>query len=84
MRGFATVQVWRASLGKGSAVGNTQALLEKIEALPAARVAEVEDFVDFVTARERDQTLRSDFASRGSAAFARVWDNPEDSIYDEL
>ncbi len=30
-----------------------QSLLEKIKALPAERVAEVEDFVDFLSARAR-------------------------------
>ena len=30
---------------------NTQTLLEKIQALPAERIAEVEDFVDFLKQR---------------------------------
>lgn len=32
---------------------DTQALIEKIQALPAERVVEVEDFVDFITAKAR-------------------------------
>lgn len=32
---------------------NTQALIEKIQTLPTERIAEVEDFVDFLTARTR-------------------------------
>jgi len=32
---------------------NAQALLEKIEALPPERIAEVEDFVDFLSAKLR-------------------------------
>ena len=32
---------------------NTQALIEKIEALPAERRAEVEDFVDFIATKTR-------------------------------
>ena len=56
-------------------MANAQALLEKIEALPAARIAEIEDFVDFLTKRERDDTMRSAFTGRSHAAFARVWDN---------
>lgn len=32
---------------------NTQALIEKIQALPAERQAEVEDFVDFIATRSR-------------------------------
>ena len=32
---------------------DAQALIEKIEALPPERIAEVEDFVDFIAAKER-------------------------------
>ncbi|HXY98595.1 MAG TPA: DUF2281 domain-containing protein [Stellaceae bacterium] len=32
-----------------------QALIEKIQALPAERIAEVEDFVEFLSAKERRQ-----------------------------
>jgi hypothetical protein len=32
---------------------NTQALIEKIQALPAERLGEVEDFVDFLSAKSR-------------------------------
>lgn len=34
---------------------DTQALIEKIAALPAERVAEVEDFVDFLSQQDRRQ-----------------------------
>jgi hypothetical protein len=33
---------------------DTKALLEKIAALPADRIAEVEDFVDFIRMREQE------------------------------
>jgi len=36
-------------------VPNTQALMEKIAALPAERVAEVEAFVDFLAQKDRRQ-----------------------------
>jgi len=35
---------------------NTQALIEKIQALPAERIAEVENFVDFIAAKTRRLT----------------------------
>jgi hypothetical protein len=35
---------------------NTQALIEKIQALPAERIAEVEDFVEFLADKTRRQT----------------------------
>ena len=36
---------------------DAQALLEKIQALPPERLSEVDDFVDFITAREQERTL---------------------------
>ena len=38
------------------------ALLEKLQALPPARRAEVSDFVDFLSAKDRAETLK-DFLS---------------------
>lgn len=61
-----------------------KALFEKISALPSERLAEIEDFVDFISARERDLAL-SRAASRASApAFAAVWSDPENDVYDAL
>ena len=36
--------------------GDAQALIDKIQALPAERIAEVEDFVDFIAAKTRRLT----------------------------
>jgi len=59
-------------------------LLDKIRRLPPERVAEVEDFVDFLHSRDADRAL-TDAASRLSeAAFARAWDHPDDADYDRL
>jgi len=59
-------------------------LLAKIRRLPPERVAEVEDFVDFLRLRDEERGL-TDAASRLSeAAFARVWENPDDADYDRL
>jgi len=61
-----------------------QELLEKIRRLPPERVAEVEDFVDFLRSRDAERQL-TDFATRLSeAAFAKVWENPDDADYDRL
>lgn len=58
-------------------------LLEKIESLPPERVAEVEDFVDFLHEREERRLVQA--AARASEpAFAKVWDNPDDAAYDKL
>ena len=58
------------------------ALIEKIEQLSPQRRAEVEDFVDFLRAREDAQRLTRDVAQAGEASFSAVWDNDEDAAYD--
>jgi hypothetical protein len=59
-----------------------KALLEKIEALPAERIAEIEDFVEFIAARELERSLTRAVTETSKSAFAAIWDNPEDSVYD--
>ena len=67
-----------------------QVLIEKIATLPPQRLAEAEDFVDFLRAREagketeRDSRLAAQAARASEPAFARVWDNDEDAAYDRL
>jgi hypothetical protein len=60
-----------------------QALLEKIRQLPPQRLAEVEDFVDFLRARE-ERRLTQAAAKASEPAFAKAWDNDEDAAYDRL
>ena len=61
-----------------------ETLIQKIRSLPPERVAEVEDFVDFLTVRYQDRHL-TDAATRVSQdAFRAVWDNPDDAEYDRL
>lgn len=60
------------------------ALIEKINALPVERIAEVEDFVDFIRLRHHDRALGRAAAAASAPAFAAVWDNPEDDAYDAL
>ena len=63
---------------------NEKVILEKLKSLPPERVAEVEDFVDFLRARNEDHsTIRA--ASRAAEpAFSRVWENEDDAVYDTL
>jgi hypothetical protein len=63
---------------------HAKSLIEKINALPAERVAEVEDFVDFLAERERSTGFARAAAAASAPAFAGVWDNPEDAVYDAL
>ncbi len=59
-------------------------LLAKISRLPPARVSEVEDFIDFLTQRDTDLHLARAAAAASEPAFAKVWSNPEDDVYDRL
>ena len=55
-------------------------LIDKLKHLPPKRIAEVEDFVDFLRTRDEDRA-----ATRAAEpAFAKVWDNDDDAGYDEL
>jgi hypothetical protein len=61
----------------------TDVLVEKIKQLPPQRIAEVEDFVDFLSQREEQKLVQSAM-KLSENSFKKVWDNEEDSIYDEL
>lgn len=61
-----------------------QVLFNKIRLLPPQRMAEVEDFVDFLRAREDEQRLTNAAAKASEASFAQVWDNDEDAVYDRM
>lgn len=58
------------------------ALIRTIRSLPPEKVAEVEDFVEFLRQREDRQLTRA--AGKLAEAFRRVWDNPADAAYDRL
>ena len=49
--------VIKDQIAKEPLVPNPQAVLEKIQMLPAERIAEIEDFVEFITAREQERSL---------------------------
>lgn len=61
-----------------------QVLIEKIRQLTPQRLAEVEDFVDFLHTREDEQRLTQSAAKAGEASLAAVWNNDEDAAYDRL
>lgn len=63
---------------------SNRTLIEKIQSLPQERVEEVEDFVDFLRARDRDRVLVQASARLSEDAFRKVWDNPDDAEYDQL
>jgi hypothetical protein len=61
-----------------------QDLIDKIRALPPDKVAEIEDFVDFLSHRANDRHLVEAAAKLSEEAFQTVWDNPDDADYDRL
>lgn len=61
-----------------------QVLFDKIKQLPPQRLAEVEDFVDFLRTREDNQGLTLAATTASEASFAEVWDNEDDAAYDRL
>ena len=61
-----------------------ESILEKLKSLPPERVAEVEDFVDFLRVRAEEQRFVKSATKASEPAFKKVWDNPEDADYDRL
>lgn len=59
-------------------------LIEKIRSLPSEKLAEVEDFVDFLRQKNEDARLTQAGQRLSEKAFEKVWDNPEDADYDRL
>ncbi|MCU0291023.1 MAG: hypothetical protein MUF10_03405 [Thermoanaerobaculaceae bacterium] len=59
-------------------------LVSKLRTLPPEKLVEVEDFVDFLRVRDDDRHLVTAAARLSEAAFAAVWDNPDDAAYDQL
>jgi hypothetical protein len=59
-------------------------LFDKIRQLPPQRLAEVEDFVDFLQTRENERRLVRGAAKVSEASLAQVWDNDDDAAYDQL
>jgi len=62
-----------------------QTILEKLRQLPQERLAEVEDFVDFLAHREAEERGLTHAAGQlATTSFTRIWDNPADADYDRL
>jgi hypothetical protein len=59
-------------------------LVRKLEALPQERIAEVEDFIDFLNSRSSDRRLTQSASQIAEPSLAQVWDNPDDAVYDRL
>ena len=65
-------------------VMSNETLIEKIRSLPPEKVAEVEEFVDFLRTGNDERRLTRAAARLSQDAFAKLWDNPDDADYDRL
>jgi hypothetical protein len=61
-----------------------QTLIEKIQTLPPERIDDVEEFVDFLKARDQNRALVYAAARLSEDTLRKVWDNPDDAEYDQL
>jgi len=57
---------------------------DKLRELPPEKLAEVEDFVDFLRQKNEGEKLRRAALKMSEPSFRRVWDNPIDAAYDKL
>lgn len=63
---------------------NIDQTVAKLKRLPAAKVAEVEDFIDFISQREPDRSLTQAAKAISEPVLDQVWDNEADAEYDRL
>ena len=61
-----------------------QTLIEKVKQLAPERIAEVEDSVDFLQAKDQERKLRRAAMQVAEPKLASVWDNDDDAAYDKL
>ncbi len=59
-------------------------ILAKIRQCSPTQLAEIEDFIDFLSQRYRDRQIVAAATAASEPSFAQVWDNPEDAVYDDL
>jgi ABC-type glycerol-3-phosphate transport system substrate-binding protein len=61
-----------------------QQMMKKLKTLPPAKVAEVEDFIDFLHSRDNDRALVQAAKAITEPSLKAIWDNPDDAAYDRL
>ncbi len=59
-------------------------MIQKLNHLTPSRLAEVEDFIDFIQQRDQDKLLRQCVSQASEDSLNKVWDNDDDAIYDSL
>jgi hypothetical protein len=61
-----------------------QVILEKLKGLRPERIAEVEDFVDFLKSRDEERSITQAAGSLAEDSLRKIWDNADDADYDRL
>ncbi len=59
-------------------------LLDKVRDLSPDRAEEVLRFIDFLRQHDEEKRLNRAVARISESSFEKVWDNPDDAIYDTL
>ncbi len=59
-------------------------LIQKIRSLSPEKVSQVIDLIDFLSYRDNERQLIRAAYRITESAFGKIWDNPEDDIYDSL
>ncbi len=59
-------------------------LIKEIENLPETMAAEVLDFVRFLEYKKGGDEEKQWMLKMSEKSFGKIWDNPEDDIYNEL
>ena len=61
-----------------------QMILEKLKGLRPERIAEVEDFVDFLKSRDEERSITQAAGTLAQQSLQKIWDNADDADYDRL
>ncbi len=59
-------------------------LLKKVKHLSFEQMQQVEEFIDSLNSENSDKSLILASNQLSESSFNKVWDNPEDAVYDEL
>ena len=63
---------------------NKETIINKLDALAINQLKEVEDFIDFLCYKNQQHSLTQEAMKLSEPSFRKVWDNEEDSVYDQL
>lgn len=61
-----------------------QQIIEKMRSLSVSQMIEVEDFIGFLRQRREHRQAVLAATQLSEPAFAQIWDNSDDAVYDDL